>query len=179
MKNIFKTAIVVIALTAIGFTANAQQKGDMAAGANIVLGTGDGLTNFGIGAKFQYNVIDPLRLEGSFTYFLPKEYGLGTAKLNMWDVSINAQWLFSVADKISLYPLAGLGILGTKAKVDLDMGEYGNYGASASATNFGLNIGGGVDFRVTESLLLNLEAKYRIGGDWSRFIASAGVAFQF
>jgi outer membrane protein X len=179
MKNIFKMAIVVIALTLTVVTANAQQKGDMAAGANFVLGTGDDVTNFGIGAKFQYNVLDPLRLEGSFSYFLPKEYAAGMMKLNMWDISVNAHWLFSIGDKFSLYPLAGLGIFGTKAKVEMDLGELGNYDTSASDTSFGANIGGGVDFRVTESLILNLEAKYRIGGDWSRLLASAGVAFLF
>jgi outer membrane protein X len=179
MKNIFKTAIVVIALTMVALSANAQQKGDMAAGANIVLGTGDDLTNFGIGAKFQYNVLDPLRLEGSFTYFLPKEYGLGTTKLNMWDISVNAHWIFPVAEKINLYPLAGLGIFGTKAKVDIDLGGLGKYGGSASDTDFGLNIGGGVDFKISQTVLLNVEAKYRISGEWSRLIASAGVAFMF
>lgn len=162
------------------FTANAQEKGDMAAGANVVFGSGDGLSNFGIGAKFQYNVTNPLRLEGSFTYFMPKEYGLGTTKLNMWDFSANAQWLFAVADKIKVYPLAGLGVLGTKAKVDLDMGELGDYGNhSASATEFGLNIGGGADFRIADATLLNIEAKYKIGSNWSRLMLSAGVAFRF
>jgi outer membrane protein X len=179
MKNIFRTAIIAIALTTVGFTANAQQKGDMAAGANLVFGTGDNLSNFGVRAKFQYNILDPLRLEGSFTYFLPKEYGFGTTKLNMLDFSANAHWLFPVADRITVYPLAGLGVMGTKAKVDLDLGELGNYGGSASDTDFGVNIGGGVDFKIANATLLNVEAKYKIGGNWSRLLLSAGVAFQF
>jgi hypothetical protein len=28
----------------------------------------------------------------------------------MWDLSANAHWLFSVSDKITVYPLAGLSI---------------------------------------------------------------------
>jgi outer membrane protein X len=182
MKNIFKTAIVVIALALTVGTVNAQSKGDMAAGANVVLGTGDGLSNFGIGAKFQYNILDPLRLEGSFTYFMPKDYGyslLAEAKLNMWDISVNAHWLFPVADKITVYPLAGLGIVGTSYKASVDMGEWGSYGGSASDSDFGLNLGGGVDFKISQAVALNVEAKYKIGGSWSRLIVSAGVAFQF
>jgi outer membrane protein X len=179
MKKLF-TAITVMALAALVATpAFAQQKGDKAAGANIVLGSGNGLSNFGLGAKFQYNVSDPIRLEGAFTYFMPKEYGFGTAKLSMWDFSVNGHWLFPASDKINVYPLAGLGVLGTKAKVDLDLGGFGNVGGSASTTEFGLNIGGGADFNIANATLLNVEAKYKIGGTWSRLLLSAGVAFQF
>jgi outer membrane protein X len=106
MKSIFrKVAVMAIAVFTMSVAANAQEKGDMAVGGNLVLGSGDSFTNYGIGAKFQYNVTNPLRLEGSFTYFLKKDY------LTMWDLSANAHWLFPVADKITVYPLAGLGIL--------------------------------------------------------------------
>ena len=47
----------------------AQEKGDMAAGVQFALGTGDSFTNVGLGAKFQWNVIDRLRLEPSFNFF--------------------------------------------------------------------------------------------------------------
>lgn len=171
MKNVFKMAIVVVAATMTAFTASAQEKGDMAAGVNLVLGTGDALTNFGIGAKFQYNILDPLRLEASFTYFLPKDYGFGVVKMNMWDLGVNAHWLFRMNDKLNLYPLAGLGILGYNSKI-AGIGGGGD-------SDFALNIGGGVDFKVSEKILLNAEAKYKIGGVWDRFLVSAGVGFMF
>ena len=69
-----------------------------------------------------------------------------------------------------LYPLAGLSVLGIKASV---------LGYSASDTEIGLNLGGGVDFDLSERLVLNVEAKYKIGGEWSRFILSAGVGYKF
>jgi opacity protein-like surface antigen len=70
-----------------------------------VLGSGDSYSNYGIGAKFQYNVTKPIRLEGSFTYFLKKDL------ISMWDLSVNAHYLFPIADKLTVYPLAGLGLL--------------------------------------------------------------------
>ena len=177
MKNFFKVAVAAIALTAISFTANAQQKGDMAAGAKVAFATGNGYSNLGIGAKFQYNVMDPLRLEAEFTYFLPKKtLGVST---NMWDFTVNAHWLFRVGDRVNVYPVAGLGVLGATAKTDkIDLGEWGSVGGSYSASDFALNLGGGVDFFLSDSFFINIEAKYMIA-DGGCFMPSAGVGFAF
>jgi outer membrane protein X len=154
MKNFFKVAIIAIALTMTAVTTNAQEKGDMAIGANVAYGLGDGLTSFGV--NFQYNVLVPLRLDGSFSYF---------TDTTLYDFSVNAHWLFPVNEKMTVYPLAGFGMLSTPAE---------------SSTNFGLNIGGGVDFHITQAMHLIFEPKYRIGsGSLSRFSVSAGVAYRF
>lgn len=142
----------------------AQQKGDMAAGVQFAFGTGDGLSNMGVGAKFQWNVIDRLRLEPSFTYFFKKDL------VSMWDFNANVHYQFSVGNMIDLYPLAGLSVLGAKASV---------LGFSASDTEFGLNLGGGADFKLSENWAINVEAKYKIGGAWSRLIITAGAAYKF
>jgi outer membrane protein X len=151
--------------------ADAQEKGDIAAGVNVVLGSGDSFTNFGIGAKLQYSITKPLRVEGAFNYFLKKDF------TNMWDAGFNLHYLFFVSEKLVVYPLVGAGILGSK--IELDFSELGGDNMSASASEFGGNIGGGVDFKLTEKLFLNVEAKYRISEAWSRLLASAGVAFKF
>ena len=161
-----KMVIVAITLLTINVAANAQEKGDMAVGGNLTLGTGNSLTNFGIGAKFQYNVTNPLRLEGSFTYFLKKDL------ISMWDLSANGHWLIPLTDNIVVYPLAGLSILG----VAVDLGILGG---SASDNTFGVNLGGGIEFKLTDKLVLNAEPKYRIGNHWSRFFISAGLAYRF
>ncbi len=175
MKSMLRTTVIaIIATLTMSMTANAQQAGDMAVGANAVFGTGNSFSNFGIGAKFQYNVMDPLRLEGSFTYFFKKNF------LSMWDASVNAHWLFSISDKITIYPLAGLSMLGTTVSYDLDLGPFGGYADSASATEFGFNLGGGIDVPVSDKFIINGELKYKIcGGGWSRLLISAGVAYRF
>jgi outer membrane protein X len=166
MKSSFrKVAIVAIAALTMSVAAGAQEKGDMAAGVNLVLGSGDSFTNFGIGAKFQYSVTNPLRLEGSFTYFLKKDY------LKMWDLSVNGHWLFPLSDKITVYPLAGLGIL----NCSLDLGEL----SGDPTSDFTFNFGGGVDFNLTDKLILNAEVKYKISDVWSRLQLSAGIAYKF
>lgn len=173
MKKIM--LLVAVALLAVTTQVQAQEKGEMAAGVQFAFGTGDGFSNMGIGAKFQWNVINNLRLEPSFNYFFKKDM------ISMWEINANAHYQFALGNKISLYPLAGLSVMGVSVKVpEIDLGEFGSYGGgSASDTEFGLNLGAGVDFKITDTWAVNVEAKYKIGGEWSRFIATAGVAYKF
>lgn len=170
-----KLLIIIVAILCMTVTVQAQEKGDMAAGVHFALGTGDSFTNMGVGAKFQWNVINKLRLEPSFTYFFKKDY------LSMWDISANVHYQFVLSDIVNLYPLAGLSVMGVKASIPtFDLGEYGSYGgSSASDTEFGFNIGAGADFKVSEKIIVNAELKYKIGGNWNRFIIGAGVAYRF
>ncbi|MDR1371444.1 MAG: porin family protein, partial [Dysgonamonadaceae bacterium] len=62
---------------------------------------------------------------------------------------------------------------------EVDLGEYGSYGGSASTSEFGFNLGGGVDFRLTDKLILNAELKYKLGSTWDRLLLSAGLAYKF
>ncbi|MDR1372753.1 MAG: porin family protein [Dysgonamonadaceae bacterium] len=171
MKTIFrKTAIIAIALVTMSAATSAQGKGDMAAGGNLVLGTGDSFTNFGIGGKFQYNVTHPVRLEGSFTCFMKKDY------ITMWDLSVNGHWLFPVHNRMTVYPLTGLGILNHGYDNSVNLGGPGSRG---SKSDFAFNLGGGVDCRMTDNLVFNAELKYKISDVWSRFLISAGLAYRF
>ena len=177
MKKVFKMAIVAIAAVTMSVAAQAQQKGDMAAGGHLAIGSGDSFTNVGIGGKFQYNVTDPIRLEGSLTFFLPKKEGVPgfEAKLSFWDLCVNGHYLFPVNDRITVYPLAGLGIQGWKSKIDI--AGYGSGSTTGSDVCF--NLGGGIDLKLTDVLSLNGELKYRVVKDWDRFIISAGITYKF
>ena len=157
MRRILLLMVAVLCIT----VASAQEKGETAVGAQVVYGSGDGLSNIGIGA--------------SFTYFLKKD------NINMWNAGVNVHYLFPVADAITLYPVAGAGIWGIKVSVpEMDLGEYGNYGGgSASNSEFGFNIGAGADFNLSEKFVINAELKYKVGGDSSRLLISAGVAYKF
>lgn len=155
-----KFLVLVLALVGMTTMTQAQTKGDMEAGVQFAYGTGDSFSNVGIGAKFRYTIVDNVRIEPSFTYFLKKDY------VSMWDVSANAHYLFGLNDRFTLYPLAGIGITGVKV-------------GDASDSEFGVNLGGGVDYDLSQNLVLNGELKYKIGGDWDRLIISVGVTYKF
>ena len=114
----------------IGLCASAQEKGDMAVGVNLgvapCLESGASVTNFGIGAKFQYNVTNPIRLEAAF------DYGFKSKGVDAMTLGINAHYIVKVANKISVYPLVGIGYAHCKATAtgipDLGENDWGNMG---------------------------------------------------
>ena len=170
MKRFFIIALVAF----IGMSVQAQNvKGDMAAGVNVAYGTKDGFSNFGIGAKFQYNLSDAIRIEPSATYFFKKDY------TKMWDANVNIHYLFNVAEKFTVYPLAGVSLVGMKAEVDLDFGVMDFGEVSASETKFGANLGGGAQYWLTESFALNFEVKYQLVSDFNRPVFSLGGVVKF
>ena len=68
-----KWLLMVVAAVFCAWNVQAQtEKGAMAAGVNLTVGFGDSYTNVGLGAKYQYNIIDNLRLEPNFNYYFKK-----------------------------------------------------------------------------------------------------------
>jgi len=150
---------------------------------------GSNETFFGLGAKFQYGLTDPIRLEGSFLWFFPKTKTIpgmpaippffpGTPAIdishNLWDFNVNAHYLFPISGtQLTVYPLAGLGFTGFRGKVGSE---------SNTETRFGFNLGGGLDFPITETITLNFEARYKLVADSdfkNLYFIGLGAAFRF
>ena len=165
MKKTFtKMAIIVIAAITMSVAAYSQSQGDKAVGGNLVIGSGDSYTNVGIGAKFFYNVTDPIRLAGEFDYFLKKDY------LSMWDLSVYGHYLFPVADQVAVYPSVGLGIVGAKV-------SFGGY--SDSNSEFAFSLGGGADYELSSNLTLNGELRIKLIDGGNRLNIAIGLAYKF
>ena len=166
MKRVFKMAIVIIAAATMSMPAMAQQQGDKAIGGNLVIGTGDSYTNVGIGVKFLYNVTDPIRLAGEYDFFPKKDM------VTWWDFSVYGHYLFPVADKLVVYPSVGLGMVGSKVEI---------LGHSASGSDFGFSLGGGVDYALPSNpnLVLNGELRIKLFDGGNRINFAFGVAYKF
>ena len=173
----------------IGLCASAQEKGDMAVGVNLgvapCLESGASVTNFGIGAKFQYNVTDPIRLEAAL------DYGFKSKGVDAMTLGVNAHYLFNVAEKFIVYPIVGLGYAhcGATASGIPDMDEddwmygdiddYDTKSESGSINRFYFNIGVGGQYDINDKLAVNLELKYQYIKDFNRLPISVGVAYKF
>jgi opacity protein-like surface antigen len=173
MNNIMKKA-AMLALAVIATATVSAQSQPMSVGGGLVFGSGDGFSNTGIQAKYRLGLTSAIRAEGGFTYFLKKD------EIGMWDVSANAHYLFPVADKLTVYPLAGISMLGVSyPSFDIDWDSWDVSEDTQTDTEFGFNIGAGVDYDLTDALGLNAEFKYRIGSDWGRTVFSIGVFYKF
>ncbi|MBR5037803.1 MAG: porin family protein [Prevotella sp.] len=153
---------LMIACMVLFSTSMFAQQGAMYVGGNLNYGMHSDYKNIGVGVKAQYEFIQNLRAEASANYFFKKDY------CSMWDINANLHYLFRVSDKFAIYPLAGLTVLGT----DVDV-----LGVSASDSDFGFNVGGGIEFPITDAIKINAEAKYQIVDDWDRPVLSVGIAF--
>ena len=136
--------IAVMAMSALTMSA----QGKMAVGANINLGIfSNSHTCMGFGAKFQYEFIQNLRGEAGFEYYTNCD-GWGT-----WDINVNAAYLFPVAEKFKLGPMAGLTVVGTHGWPDTIGKE--------NVTTVGLNIGAAGEYQISDSFKLGLDVYYK------------------
>jgi len=159
-----------------------NRPGEVSLGFSPITSIGNYLINFGFCGKLRVGVAKPIRLEGSFTYYLPKIVKLGgfEIKYNIWEVNLNMQTIIAKWEKFIPYPLIGLGISGVKVSVSDDSG---------GKTFFGFNVGAGFDVKLYKKLFFNVEGKSLIvfkktnlkyGSELgSRGMISAGLIVKF
>ena len=152
---------LMIACMVLFSTSMFAQQGAMYVGGNLNYGMHSDYKNFGFGVKAQYEFIQNFRAEASANYFLEKD------NLKMWDINANLHYIFRISDKFAIYPLGGVCVLAT----DLDAPGIGSH------SDLGVNVGGGIEFPITDVIKINAEAKYQIVDDWDRPVLSLGIAF--
>jgi hypothetical protein len=121
-----------------------------------------------------YEITVPIHVSPSFTIFIPhvvKEAGLDqktTVNTMMFD--INGHYVFNSLDKMEFYALAGLDIL-----LAFKRDKYAGSPAYKESDNaFGLNIGAGTYFKLTEQFDIYGEAKYLLS-KYDQFMFNVGV----
>ncbi len=169
-----KKLLLLVCAAVMSLSASAQA-GDKALGAQLVFGSET--NNIGLGVKGQYYFTDQLRGEASVDYFF-KNKGF-----SMWDINANVHYLFDVANKVKVYPLAGLGYTNWSYTNDvIVIDENGNKRTTefkGSDGRLAINLGGGVEYELTKNLSVNAELKYQIISNYSQLALGMGVAYKF
>jgi len=165
MKKLFLT--LCVALFSVG--AFAQEKGDMAVGGSFNFNTDASMV--GIGARYQYFIIDNLRADGEFTYYFKKS---GTS---MWTVLASANYLFNIGDQFAVYPIAGLGFGHSSTDFEISDVDGHSHGVSGSTTDFIGQVGAGAQYFFTDKVGVNFDAKYQFGSGGA-FVIAGGVIFK-
>ena len=161
-----KKLLLLVCAAVMSLSASAQA-GDKALGAQLLFGSKT--NNIGLGVKGQYYFTEQSRGEASFDYFL-KNQGV-----SMWDINANVHYLFDVADKFKVYPVAGLGYTNWSYKY-----EYaGHTIAEGSDGRIAINLGGGAEYELTKDLSVNAELKYQIISNYNQLLLGVGVAYKF
>jgi len=154
MKKYLFMLVAVFAMSTAAFA----QKGLTGFGVNGVYDDWNG--QFGIGVKLQHGFLDQLRGEAGVDFFFKKN------DISMVDVNANLHYVFPVvSSKFNVYPLAGLNI------------AFFNHDIP---TRLGVNLGGGLEYFITETVKIGGEAKYIVSDNgFSRFGANISVGFVF
>lgn len=180
-----KKFLISLGLCALGITGFAQSRGDMGVGLNIgaapaFVKHGGSVTNFGIGAKFQYNVTNPIRLEADVDYWF-KARGQ-----DVFDISANVQYIFKLGEKLNFYPLVGIGYgrISGGAEFAADYDHSGDHllvqkALKYSSNSFLFNIGVGAEYKLSEKLSAGIEIKYQYLKNLNRIPITLGATYHF
>ena len=160
-----KKLLLVACLILVGATsAMALEKGDKALGINLMYGTD--IESMGVGGKVQYVFHEHWRGEGSFNYFF-KHHGR-----SQWDLNLTAHYLVNLGEKFRVYPLAGPTIV--NATYDGYAGDM-----DGSITKFGVNLGGGIEYDLSDNFTVGFEARYSIVSKIDQAVFGIGATYHF
>lgn len=124
---------------------------------------------FKIGAEGRYAIIDNLRVAPAAYFVFPKSKFIGL------DVDVNAHYAFdleSITPDLEVYPLMGLSMENSRYT------GKAHKESSKGFTQWGLNLGGGLDYGITSNTFLNLEMKYTFS-DSDSFNLFFGYGIKF
>ena len=166
-----KKIILILVMATAMLMAHAES-GEWAVGGQVVYGTK--AETAGIGLHVKNCLTDALRASLSSNYYF-KHSGV-----TAFDVNLEANYLFNVGEKVRVYPLAGV-VLGIWHADGVNVSYGGmNFGVDGQTnTKFGANLGGGVDYLVSEHLGLNAEVKYQIISHASQVVFGIGASYRF
>ena len=156
-------------------------------GAGFVYQMADNFNAFGLYARIMYGLNEEMRLS------LMDEFYFKDGLSYLDNLDFDFHYLFNVADNIHVYPFGGATIQLSKSKdVTIDEPIFDNnynyigtqsvtYGGE-SMSAFGLNLGCGVQYAITDQVGICAEAKYRFYFKEhykGQFVLGAGLIYHF
>ena len=134
-----------------------------------------GEADFGIGGYISFpleNVSDNLAINGSFGLFFPSGASIGTTEVDLdyWEANADLVYTIPIDASITPFALAGLNLASLGGGVSSELLEDD---ISASDTEIGFNLGGGIVF-ASESVVPFVGAKVEVGGGDS-FMVFGGI----
>ena len=118
---------------------------------------------FGLGVEGRYGLTDNFRVAPDVIFLIPNNHTTGLY------VNANLHYTFPLQDNLTLYPLAGIAMANNRVSFA---------GESWRDTDFGLNLGAGVDYNLDSNSYVNVEFRYTfIDPDYALFTVGYGIKF--
>lgn len=132
------------------------------------LSFGSEIETVGLNLRGGYVIENQFNVGMDFNFFAPKKSG--PAKVGWVGVNVNAAYWFQATDELTLYPLVGLNISSIRATAN-----YLGATSSNRQTEIGLNLGGGVMYKI-DNIAPFIEGKYVVS-EFDQAVFSLGVLF--
>lgn len=164
MKRTLLLITFIASLTVGAFAQSAQGEKSVIIQGGVKSNPG----RFMLGAEGRYAIVDNLRIAPDIYFVFPKNKVVGL------DVDVNLQYAINldvVTPDLSVYPLLGLSMQNARLTKKIE-------GVDRGATQWGCNLGAGLDYGITSNTFLNLEMKYTFS-DWDNFNLFFGYGIKF
>lgn len=162
MKKLLLT--LCMAFVAIGVSARyisePSLQGEKAIGAHVLYGTK--IPNFGVGLRYQQFIYDHVRVEGVFDYLIKNK------DVSMWDINLNAHYVWNLGEYVRIYPLAGICFASWKEHI-----------TESHDNRVGVNIGAGLQVKVVDNLWLGAEAKLQEMRHYGHGVFDVNITYCF
>ena len=163
MKKFFLTLVLALAGVVLASAADFGTS----LGANFVYASKH--SQKGIGINYKINFTENLRVSPEFQYFFSND------RYKAWDANANLEYTFPVFENCNVYPLAGLSYSHWTERVNLD-------GADKSVNvddRIGGNLGAGIEYNVSSTIVINAEVRAQIIEDFSQCVICIGARYVF
>ena len=164
--------IIVLAITLVLFigqsTVWAQEKGQIRAAAGLALGTkagtdsdtGESKLGFGITLGGDFFITDVISIAPNFTFFFKSNFQATGVDLDTKAsaLDIDGKYYF-LNDAVGVYGLFGISIGFAAIEGEIDFGGQ-PIPIDDSDSKFGVNIGAGADYYLSDKVFLNVQLKY-------------------
>ena len=155
MKKFFVTLLVCL------MTSAALWAQDSKWGIGLNLGYGTKASQAFLGGRVLYDIDDRFDVVGSFNHYFKD------GELKSWDINADFHWNVYHNEYFEVYPLAGLTLLHQKIGV-----------VDYKDSFFGVNIGAGIMFNITDAWKIGVEMKGQIMSD-SQFVPLVTAMYRF
>ncbi|MDE1208276.1 outer membrane beta-barrel protein [Tenacibaculum larymnensis] len=156
-KNVFTTLALLIAVVSFSQTK---------VGAGVVYGSESDL---GLGVKASFDISEKLKVSPSMSYFFTES--IPELSTTMMSFDADAHYFFKLKEKFSVYPLIGINLFYTSVSSSL------NSAYSVSSTDFGINLGGGLNYTISNKVTGFSEIKAMLNNG-NQIVFSAGVMYS-
>ncbi|MDR0574772.1 MAG: porin family protein [Tannerella sp.] len=161
MKRLVFLTVCLVVFVANGF-AQSDYKGEKGVSSvGVILGYAVENETAVFGVDYRYNIKDRIRLAPSILYTVKNDDNRST-----WYVNADAHYLMRVTDKMTIYPVGGLGLsiwnFDNVSNEVLILKDSYLSTDSETKIRLGLNLGFGGEMRLTRDLIVGAEFRYNL-----------------